>query len=132
LEVASAITPGDAHLLLELAGVHGSRARLRGDEAARGRALDALRSATRLHPFDAGLQAALGSAHLSFGSTEAAADAFERALELDPYHRLYLVSLARVREDQGRLGDAADLYRRAISVESSSELRAHLRRVENP
>jgi tetratricopeptide (TPR) repeat protein len=57
----------------------------------------------------------LGYEYFAAGDLGAAAAAHTRALAVLPDYHLALAGLARVRAAEGRLADAADLYRRAVA-----------------
>jgi len=68
----------------------------------------------------------LGHEHFALGNLEAAAAAYTRALAVFPSYYLALGALGRVRAAEGRLGEAVDLYRRAVDQIPAPDLVAAL------
>src|SRR5207244_9916130 len=68
----------------------------------------------------------LGHEHFALGNLEAASAAYTRALGVFPGYYLALGALGRVRAAEGRLGEAIDLYRRAVDQIPAPDLVAAL------
>lgn len=70
----------------------------------------------------------LGHLHLALGRTGAAEALLQEALQLFPGYHYALAQLARLRDAQGRPGDAADLLRRHVAAAPNAENWFHLGR----
>jgi tetratricopeptide (TPR) repeat protein len=60
----------------------------------------------------------LGVAFAEAGNAAAAADYYQRAIDLNPHYTSAIINLGNVFEHQGNYSQAADLYRRAIALDA--------------
>jgi tetratricopeptide (TPR) repeat protein len=60
----------------------------------------------------------LGVAFAEAGNATAAADYYQRAIDLNPHYTSAIINLGNVFEHQGNYSQAADLYRRAIALDA--------------
>jgi tetratricopeptide (TPR) repeat protein len=83
------------------------------------RALQLFSRAEQIHPGSIDLQHYLGMHHFRFQRWDLAAPLFEKVLTVMPRKLPALEALARIRESEGRLDDAARLMERVIALKES-------------
>ncbi|HYU33546.1 MAG TPA: tetratricopeptide repeat protein [Thermoanaerobaculia bacterium] len=80
--------------------------------------IEVLRQAARRDPLEVGIPVARGSEHLLLGQPQAAIDAYEEALRLEPRPETYLY-LGRALDLAGRTDEAARAFRLALRIDPS-------------
>ncbi|HBL29451.1 MAG TPA: hypothetical protein DD490_21675 [Acidobacteria bacterium] len=78
--------------------------------------IDLLRRAAERDPLEVGIPIARGSQHLLLGQSQAAIDAYEEALRLEPRPEVYL-NLGRAYDLAGRSEDAAHAFALALRID---------------
>ncbi len=126
LSRARALTPGDADLALEQGKVNYLLHAFRKDDVYAERAFASFRDATRLNPLDSATFNNLGWSYMLTDRTADAETAFEAALARDPHNVYYLYSLGKLRERQGDLAGARDVYTRAVGIKRDPRVEARL------
>jgi tetratricopeptide (TPR) repeat protein len=78
--------------------------------------IEVLREAQRRDPLEVGIPVARGSEHLLLGQAQAAIDAYEEALRLEPRPETYLY-LGRALDKAGRTDEAGRAFRLALRID---------------
>lgn len=103
--------PGDPAIYRGLGFEH----YVRGDMS---KAIEGFTTAATLAPDDEGIWSNLGGLYMVSGDAARAADAYSRSLAIEPNYPA-LSNLGTLRYEQRRYGEAADLYRRAATLNDS-------------
>lgn len=127
LEALRIARAGSAALTRDLGRSYRLRGLYRQSEEDRRVGTALLATASRLNPLDAETHMELGWALLQDGELRSAEASMAAAAERDPYNVTYLYSLGRLRETQGRVQDAIDLYRQAQAIKRDPIVAVRLR-----
>lgn len=118
--------PVDSRVLRALAQAHLNEATKGDREAHYLAAIDALEAASLVAPLDARLDYSLAWLYLVREDEAAAEQAFIEALAKNPFSAEYRYGLGRLRELQGRIEEATELYELVLVEGGASKVRARL------